>query len=106
MIILVIGDYIMIHSPHEVTNLVLVYLLDMMQLILTSSKTRRRQPRTVFSSLQIELLEEKFSQNSYISKSERKLLTKSISLDDRQIKVWFQNRRAKNRRFREEETRN
>lgn len=46
-----------------------------------------------------------FESQKYLSPAERKQLSKVLQLSERQIKTWFQNRRAKWRRLRQEETR-
>lgn len=38
--------------------------------------------------------------NNFISQSRKKILSQLLNLSDRQIKIWFQNRRAKERRQR------
>ncbi|KAH1021067.1 hypothetical protein HUJ04_010627 [Dendroctonus ponderosae] len=57
---------------------------------------RRNQVR--FSTSQTKALEHKFSWQKYLSPEDRKLLAYSLKLSDRQVKTWFQNRRAKWRR--------
>lgn len=51
-----------------------------------------------FSHQQIIDLEKRFHKNKYLSASERKKLAGRINLTERQVKTWFQNRRAKWRR--------
>lgn len=57
---------------------------------------RRNQVR--FSPNQTKALENKFSWQKYLSPEDRKILAHSLKLSDRQVKTWFQNRRAKWRR--------
>ena len=56
-------------------------------------KLRRR--RTVFSSMQLHYLEQKFLSNHYLTIPERDALAQSLNLNSRQVKTWFQNRRTK-----------
>lgn len=43
-------------------------------------------------------LEEVFSKQIYVSRNERQVLTETLKISDRAIKVWFQNRRMKGKR--------
>ena len=56
---------------------------------------RLRRRRTVFSSMQLHFLEQKFLSNHYLTIPERDTLAKSLNLNSRQVKTWFQNRRTK-----------
>ena len=61
-----------------------------------------------FSNEQSVCLERHFCRQKYLSPSERKGIASELSLSERQIKTWFQNRRAKWRRckqFNEEDER-
>lgn len=58
----------------------------------------QKRHRTTFNQFQLTILEEAFKQNSYPSPSFRDGLAKQIGLDSSRIQVWFQNRRAKQKK--------
>ncbi|KAF7644887.1 hypothetical protein LDENG_00214040, partial [Lucifuga dentata] len=62
---------------------------------------KRKGGQVRFSNDQTIELEKKFDTQKYLSPPERKRLAKMLQLSERQVKTWFQNRRAKWRRLKQ-----
>ncbi|XP_029962782.1 homeobox protein Nkx-2.3 [Salarias fasciatus] len=64
----------------------------------------RRKPRVLFSQAQVFELERRFKQQRYLSAPEREHLASSLKLTSTQVKIWFQNRRYKCKRQRQDKS--
>ncbi|KAM4836874.1 homeobox protein Nkx-2.6 [Thomomys bottae] len=64
----------------------------------------RRKPRVLFSQPQVLALERRFKQQRYLSAPEREHLAGALQLTSTQVKIWFQNRRYKCKRQRQDTT--
>jgi len=54
-----------------------------------------KRPRTAFSSEQLNRLRHEFETNRYLTEERRASLSLELGLNENQIKIWFQNKRAK-----------
>ncbi|GAA6106669.1 homeobox protein Dlx4b, partial [Tachysurus ichikawai] len=56
---------------------------------------KMRKPRTIYSSLQLAALHQRFQQTQYLALPERADLAAKLGLTQTQVKIWFQNKRSK-----------
>ncbi|XP_053732291.1 homeobox protein engrailed-1-B-like [Synchiropus splendidus] len=54
-----------------------------------------KRPRTAFTAEQLQRLKTEFQLNRYITEQRRQVLARDLDLNESQIKIWFQNKRAK-----------
>ncbi|XP_070000845.1 homeobox protein engrailed-1a isoform X3 [Penaeus vannamei] len=58
-------------------------------------KKDEKRPRTAFTSDQLARLKKEFQENRYLTEKRRQDLARDLGLNESQIKIWFQNKRAK-----------
>lgn len=61
-------------------------------------RKKQRKTRTTFTTHQLQVLEINYIRNKYIDAELRQNLANSLNIDEKCIKVWFQNRRMKEKR--------
>jgi hypothetical protein len=54
-----------------------------------------KRPRTAFTDMQLLRLRTEFRANCYLSEERRQTLAWELGLGENQVKIWFQNTRAK-----------
>jgi hypothetical protein len=63
-----------------------------------SAKSRKGRMR--FTPKQVQILEQRFREQHYLLPADRKTLATLLSMSERQVKTWFQNKRAQCKRSR------
>ena len=64
---------------------------------------RKKKQRPLFSTHQIQTMENEFAKQRYVTEDKRAQLALEINLTENQVKTWFQNRRTKWKKERKDE---
>ncbi|ODN02637.1 Homeobox protein engrailed [Orchesella cincta] len=59
------------------------------------TEVEEKRPRTAFTAEQLSRLKQEFEENRYLTEKRRQDLAVDLKLHENQIKIWFQNKRAK-----------
>ncbi|XP_069562621.1 homeobox protein pnx [Brachyistius frenatus] len=68
-----------------------------------SSREKNRRIRTAFSLQQLQVMEHSFRRCHYLSVLERHSIAAAMRLSETQVKIWFQNRRTKWKKERQQQ---
>ena len=68
-----------------------------------TGRPKFRRSRTIFNPEQLDILEQHFEKYKYPDVKRRKMIAEEIGLPEERIQIWFQNRRAKDKRQMEEQ---
>lgn len=63
-----------------------------------------KRKRTMFTTEQVQALEDIFKTKQYISREERQVIVNNLQLQDKAVKLWFQNRRLKAKRVQNQDS--
>ncbi|KAH8331242.1 hypothetical protein KR067_013117 [Drosophila pandora] len=67
-----------------------------------AKRTPGRLPRIPFTPAQLQALERAYKESNYLSAEDANKLAESLELTNTRVKIWFQNRRARERREKRE----
>lgn len=65
--------------------------------------THSRKKRQPYTKSQINNLEREYRSNNFITRQKREHIARDLKLTDRQVKIWFQNRRVKDKKIKQRE---
>ncbi|KAF3704580.1 Homeobox protein Dlx4b DLX-7 Distal-less homeobox protein 4b [Channa argus] len=83
------------HSRLEQTDRDRSTVIESRDIRLNGKGKKIRKPRTIYSSLQLQALHQRFQQTQYLALPERADLAAKLGLTQTQVKIWFQNKRSK-----------
>ncbi|NP_001134306.1 homeobox protein Dlx4b [Salmo salar] len=89
------NNHSLAHSRLEETDHEKSTVIENGEIRLNGKGKKIRKPRTIYSSLQLQALHQRFQQTQYLALPERADLAAKLGLTQTQVKIWFQNKRSK-----------
>jgi hypothetical protein len=86
-------------SPESFSTEHTTKIIEGSEVTINSKGKKTRKPRTIYSSHQLQMLQQRFKQAQYLALPERAELANTLGLSQTQVKIWFQNRRSKQKKM-------
>ncbi|KAI1729178.1 homeobox domain-containing protein [Ditylenchus destructor] len=85
-------------SPETFVSETQTRIIEGSEVHINSKGKKTRKPRTIYSSQQLQQLQKRFINTQYLALPERAALANELGLSQTQVKIWFQNRRSKQKK--------